>query len=493
MNKIRISSSVKGLDEILDGGLIPSSSYLIVGSPGTGKTILSIQFLFESSKRKSNCLFISLAEPVETIRRNIAAFGWDLSNINFYDLTKLLSDGLEGGEYKVFPASEVEQQPIWSHIYKAIDDYKPDSLVIDSVTVLRYLSVDEYQFRKQVQKLVNILSERKCTSLLLYDPVELEKETSLALAVDGVIYLRNTISTSRLIEHRTVEVLKQRGSNFLSGQHPMRITSEGIVVWPHWVEKLKKQPYERKILSSGISQLDELLGGGIFSGGCTLIVGPSGVGKTTLALQFLTVAAKDGIKGTFYSFEEDPASIQQRCNSVSIPLEKQIENNLISIKEINPLLQYPDEFLAQIRNDIEHNNVQFIVLDSMRGYELAMAEFGNVASHIQNIVNYSRRNKASIFIIAEQEKLTGDLQITDIGISYIADNVLMIRYAEFNGEIIKVINCLKKRIGDFQSELRELKITNNGIMVGNKLSSLQGILTGVPNATTNFTKKSKKV
>lgn len=260
----------------------------------------------------------------------------------------------------------------------------------------------------------------------------------------------------------------------------MRITSEGIKIWPHWVEKLKKQPYQRKILSSGIAALDELIGGGISSGGCTLLVGPSGVGKTTLAMQFLTTSALKGIKCAFYSFEEDPASIQQRCDAVSIPIEKCIENNLIIIKEINPLLQYPDEFLDSIRIDIEHNNVQLLVLDNLKGYELAMAEFGNITAHIQNIVNYIRRNKASIFIIAEQEKLTSDLQITDLGVSYIADNVLLIRYAEHYGEVIKVISCLKKRLGNFQSELREMKITANGIIVGEKLSNLTGVLSGIP-------------
>lgn len=490
MKYSRISTGIKGLDEILDGGLLESSSYLIVGSAGTGKTIMSLQFLTESVKRKSNCLYITFAEPEEVIRRNVSSFGWDISSIKFLDLTKWISKSTTEGEYTVFTPGEVEQEPVWKQIYDVIENVKPQRLVLDSVTFLRYLSIDEYQFRKQVQRFINYLAEINCISFLLFEPTELEKENSLALAVDGVIFLRNTTSPSRLVEHRTVEVLKMRGSSFMSGQHPMRITPEGIVIWPHWVEKLKKQPYQRQILSSGIESLDELLGGGICSGGCTLIVGPSGVGKTTLAMQFLATSAAQGMKSAFYSFEEDPASIQQRCAAVSIPIEKYMEKNNIIIKEINPLLQYPDEFLDFIRNDIEHHNINILVLDSLRGYELAMAEFGNVNAHIQNIVNYIRRNKASIFIIAEQEKLTGDLQITDVGVSYIADNVIMIRYAEYNGEIIKVINCLKKRLGNFQSELREMKIKETGISVGEKLSDLTGVLTGIPVARTT-SKKTK--
>lgn len=480
MNDQRISTGIKGLDEILDGGLTQSSSYLILGSAGTGKTILSLQFLNECIKRKEKCLYITLAEPESIIRRNVSTFGWNLANVKFLDLTEWISKSLSEGEYTIFPPSEVEKEVIWKQINDAIESTRPSRLALDSVTFLKYFSTDEYQFRKQIQRLVNNLSALNCISFLLFEPAELEKENSLTMVVDGVIYLQNKTSSSRLVEHRTVEVIKHRGSSFLSGQHPMRITSEGIKIWPHWVEKFKKQPYQRKILSSGIPALDELLGGGISSGSCTLIAGPSGVGKTTLAMQFLTTSAEKGMKSVFYSFEEDPASIQQRCEAVSIRVEKFLDNNLTLIKEINPLIQYPDEFLDSIRDDIEHNNIQLLVLDSLRGYELAMADFGNINAHIQNIVNYVRRNKASIFIIAEQEKLTGDLQITDLGVSYVSDNVIMIRYAEYYGEVIKVISCLKKRLGNFQPELREMKITDRGILVGEKLSDLTGILTGVP-------------
>ena len=480
MTNTRISTGIAGLDEILNGGLLPSSSYLIVGGPGTGKTILSLQFLSESAKRKTRCLFITFAEPEETIRRNAAAFGWDLAGITIVDFSKTTQESLPDGEYAVFAPSEVESEPVWKRIHEALETHAPERLVIDSATFLRYLSIDEYQYRKQIQGLVNRLSARKCLTLLLFEPTELAKDNALALAVDGVLTLRNDISENRLAEIRTLEVNKVRGSFCMPGRHPLRIAAQGVTIWPHRIEKLKKYTYERKELTSGVAGLDQMLMDGFRTGTCTLISGPAGAGKSTLAIQFMINAATGGHKGVIYTFEEGLASLQERCNALSIPLDKCLEDGSLIVREINPLENYPDEFLELLRGDLENGGADVFVLDSLRGYNLAMEAFGNMIANMQNLINYIRRNRASLFIVNEQEKITGDLQITDLGVSYIADNVLLIRYAEVGGQVIKVINCLKKRLGNYEAELREFRITAQGLEVGDKLVHLRGLLTGVP-------------
>lgn len=483
MKNNRIATGISGLDEIMEGGFAPASSYLIVGGAGSGKTILSLQFFQESITRKAACLYFTFAEPEETIRKNGAAFGWNLDNVVFVDFTRPSEDDDINGEYSVFPPSEVEKTPVWTKIYQAIEAHKPDRVVIDSATFLHYLSTNAYQYRKQTQKLINYLSAGECVSLLLFEPTELEKDTSLALAVDGVISLGNEITRSKITENRTLEINKMRGSSFMAGRHPMRISSKGITIWPHRVEKLKSIAFERKTLSSGIEGLDELLDGGFSSGTCTLITGPSGVGKSSLGTNFLVTAAKNGIKGAFYTFEEGFASILKRSASICIALEDHLENGTILAREINPLQCYPDEFLDMIRTDIEENGVEMIVLDSLRGYNLAMDEFGNLVAHMQNIINYLRGKRVTTFLINELEKLTGEVQITDIGVSYMSDNVLMLRYAEYEGKIIKVISCLKKRLGNFEPELRKFRITADGILVGEQLKYLRGLLTGVPESS----------
>ena len=480
MKNMRKSTGIDGLDEILKGGFIPGASYLILGEAGTGKTILSLQACTESIKRKASCLYVTFAEPEESIRVNAASFGWDLADVVFVDFTREIDQEEINGEYSVFPPSEVEETPIWSRLYQAVEEHDPALVIIDSATFLHYLSLDEYQFRKQAQKLINTLTARGCVSLLLFEPSELEKETSLALAVDGVVAIRNDLTELKITEIRTIEVKKMRGSSFLSGRHPMRITESGITIWPHRIEKLKSIPFERDFLPSGITELDQLLKGGFSTGTCTIISGPSGAGKSSLATQFLCVAAKKGIKGVLYSFEEGGASILNRSNGISIPLEEQIEKHTVFLREINPLEQYPDEFLEIFRIDVEKADARLVVIDSLRGYNLAMEGFGNLVAHMQNLINYCRSHKVTLILVNELENITGDVRITDVGVSYMADNVIMLRYAEHHGRIIKVVSCLKKRLSDFEPELREFQITGNGIVVGQRLDHLRGLLTGVP-------------
>jgi len=482
MKNTRVSTGIDGLDEILKGGFIPGASYLILGGAGTGKTILSLQACNESVKRKASCLYVTFAEPEASIRGNADSFGWDMADVVFVDFTREIGREKINGEYSVFPPSEVEETPIWSRLYQAVEEHDPALVIIDSATFLHYLSRDEYQFRKQAQKLINTLTARGCVSLLLFEPSELEKETSLALAVDCVVAIRNDLTEQKTTEIRTIEVKKMRGSSFLAGRHPMRITATGITVWPHRIEQLKFIPYDRKILPSGIAELDQLLKGGFHTGTCTIISGPSGVGKSSLAAQFLCVAAGKGMKGALYTFEEGGASILSRSNGISLPLEEQIEKRTVLLREVNPLEQYPDEFLEIFRKDVENEGIQLVVIDSLRGYNLAMEGFGNLVAHMQNFLNYCRNHKVTIILVNELETITGGLRITDIGVSYLADNVIMLRYAEYNGRIIKVISCLKKRLSDYEPELLEFKITGNGIVVGERLDYLRGLLTGVPTA-----------
>ena len=387
---------------------------------------------------------------------------------------------LPEGEYAVFSPQEVESEPIWQALNLATEEHRPDRLVIDSATCLLYLSPDPYQFRKQMQRLLQGLSDKDCVSLWLFEAGELQKETSAALATDGVLVLANEPSPSRIVENRTVEVTKCRNSSYRSGRHPMRITNQGIVIWPHWIETLKRIPHERDILSSGIEHLGELLGGGLPDGGCTILSGPSGAGKTTLAMQFLVTAASRGKKIVCYTFEEEPASILGRSREMDIPAEDRIEDGTLQVREISPLVQYLDEFLETVRRDVEKDGVEVFALDNLRSYQLAMAEFGVVSAHLHNLIHYLRHRRASLFLVVEQEKITGDLQITKAGVSYLSDNVLLIRFVESRGEIIKVIHCLKKRLGVFDPQIRAFSIARDGIRVGAKLQHLRGVLTGIP-------------
>lgn len=492
----RIPTSIPGLDEVLHGGLIREHSYLVVGDAGTGKTIFSLQWLRGGVGRGEKSLYITLAEPASKIKQNVAGFGWDLNQIELVDLTiKGEQAGLGLGEYHIFPPSDVEQNPVWQGIYEAVRERRPKFVVIDSVTQLRYLSADEYQFRKQILALVSFLNESGCTSFLAFEPSELERETSVALAVDGIIRLRMHISPSRVIGLRSVQVDKLRGSDFMSGLHPMRITSDGIHIYPHRIEEAGEPHPAEFMLSSGNKELDELLKGGLESGTTTILTGPAGVGKSTLAAQFMVsnFLGGDGDRprlkrAVFYAFEESINAITIRCAGVGIPLKELLEDGSVKIVRVNAMKLYPDELLEMVRNSVEQESCDLLVLDSLRGYQLAMEEFGSSHAHLHNLVTYLSRMGVTTILINEVERITGDLMATEHQISHLADNIILMRYSEQDSRVIKIIGCLKKRLGSFESELRELNISGDGVRVSRKLGNLRGILTGVPDYVPDQTK-----
>jgi circadian clock protein KaiC len=477
----RMPTGIPGLDEAVHGGLIMQNSYLIVGGPGTGKTILSFQWLLEGVRRGESALYITLAEPGGKIERNVRSFGWRLEGIEMVDLTPpAANSNSPEAEYQVFHPSEVERTPVWQGIYDAVEKHKPTRLVIDSITQLRYLSTDEYQFRKQMLSLVSFLGACGCTSFLVFEPNEMERETSVALAVDGIIRLHREVSPNRVIGLRSIEVQKLRGSDFMSGLHQMRIGAQGVSIFPHRVEKPGEVKPGEKLLSTGIPHLDDLLGGGLESGTTTIVTGPAGAGKSTLGMKFLSRSVAAGDPVVLYAFEESAQSIVKRCEGVGMPVREMIDAGTLSIVRINPMELYPDEFLGMVREAVEREGRRVVMVDSLRGYELAMEEFGTMVANISNLVTYLNGRGVTTLLINEVENITGDLKATEFAVSYVADNIILMRYAEYNSRVIKIIACLKKRLGTFEPELRELHITSEGIGVSEKLENLRGILTGVP-------------
>lgn len=476
----RLPTGIPGLDTVLMGGLIPGRTYLIVGRPGTGKTILSLQWLFAGRQRGEAGLYLTLAEPADELAANIACFGWNLEHLAVRELTPVPYLETPAEEYTIFRPDEVESQSIWSTIYQSVEEINPKRVVIDSIAQLRALSVDEYQFRKQVLILVNWLNRRGCTTLILQDPDTAQEETSIALAVDGVIRLWHEIAPARLITIRGLQVDKMRGSDFLSGLHPFRITSAGIVVYPHVIEQPGQASHAEGQIASGIPEVDQMLHGGLEIGTSTIISGPAGVGKTSLALQFVSQAVQAGMPAVVYSFEEPSGFMLQRAARLGIPLESALQTGLLEFHDINPMTMYPDEFLARLRRDVGEKGRRVVMLDSTRGYNIAMEQFGALNVHLHNMLQYLHQKGVTTLLVNEVERLTGELMITEIGVSYIVDNVLLLRYAEVDGRLIHVVSCLKKRMGDFDPDIREFRITPEGIKVGHRLEGLRGVLTGIP-------------
>lgn len=310
---------------------------------------------------------ITLAEPLSDLSANLADLGWDLQGIETVDLSPLSRFPEEGFlEYRVFPAKEVEEVSFWEKIWAAIEEKQPQRLVLNAVAFLQTISPELYQFRRNFLRLVGLLNSRGITTLFIAEPTVLQEEKAISLAVDGVIRLERTVGPSRLLELRALAVQKMRGSDYLSGLHPLRVTSHGLEVYPHRVFPLASPPITGQKLGFGLPRLDEFLGGEVEAGTTTLIAGPSGVGRSTLGPQFLVNAARQNIRGVLYTFEEHPTAIVARAQGVRLPIEDLLESSVLKITAISPLTLYPDEITpdelrAQVRHDVEKEGSTVVI------------------------------------------------------------------------------------------------------------------------------------
>jgi circadian clock protein KaiC len=200
-----------------------------------------------------------------------------------------------------------------------------------------------------------------------------------------------------------------------------------------------------------------------------------------LGTQFVANHAKTGGRGILFTFEEPASFIITRSTGIGAPINDVVESGALKIMRINPLELYPDEFLAMVREAVETDGRQIVMIDSLRGYQFAMEDFGQPQAHIHNLVSYLSRLGVTTILVNEVEHITStSLKATELGVSHLADNIVLLRYAEHAGKVIKVVGCLKKRIGNFESELRQIEVGIDGIRISGKLQHLQGILTGLP-------------
>ncbi len=473
MSQQRLSTGIPGLDEVLMGGLIAGRAYLVRGAPGCGKTTLGMHFLNAGKLQNEITLLITLGELEAQLRLNSSFLGLDLDQIAVLDLSPSSEFFTQVQSYDIFSPAEVERAPITQKIIEQVETLKPQRIFIDSITQFRYLATDKFQFHKQVLSFLRFLKERGITTVLSTEASREAPDEDLQFIADGIINLE--------FHHgeRSLSVQKFRSSDFRVGNHSIRMTSQGIKVFPRLIPEQFDGHFQHESIPSGIPELDELLQGGLERGTITIFTGPSGVGKTTLGMQFMKEAAGRGERSLVCCFEEAPETLLRRCESVNIPVRAMMERGTLSVIPIEPLLYTPDEFANLVRREVEEQGTQIVMIDSIAGYRLSFRE-QELVNHLHAVGRYLKNMGVATLLINETETITGEFRITELGISYLADNIIFLRYLEIQGELHKAIGVLKKRLSDFEKTLREIEITRYGIKVGKPLTNLRGILTGTP-------------
>ena len=471
----RLSLGIAGLDEILHGGLIPKRAYLVRGGPGTGKTTLGVHFLATGAALEENTLLITLGEPAAQILENGQKIGLNLDQVTFLDLSPDSSFFTKVQTYDIFSPAEVEREPVTKQIVEKVSELKPNRVFIDSMTQFRFLAADAFQFRKQVLSCMRFLLESEATLLFTSENSPEVPDNDLQFMSDGVINLQLQE------EKRTISISKFRGSDFRDGIHSLRLGNKGIEVFPKLLPKAYKREFNPEPISSGIPALDELLHGGIERGTVTFIRGASGVGKTTIGLQFMKEAAGRGERSVIYTFEEEVEIILKRSDNINIPARNMMQQGSLSLVKIEPLQYSPDELASIVRKEVEERDVQIVMLDSIAGYSLSMPG-EDLASNLHALCKYLANMGVTVILIDEAGDPSEPNPVSDNNYTYLADNLILMRYMDRHLddtiELRKTIAVMKKRLSDFEKTLREFKITKYGIRVSEALTGLEGILSG---------------
>lgn len=474
----RVPIGVPGLDQLLHGGLIRERSYLVRGGPGTGKTILGLHYLTTGTSRGETSLFINLEEASAEIERNASVLGFDVGDVHFLDLSPESEFFASDRGYDVFESSEVERDPMIETITDRVTDLEPDRVFVDPITQLRFLTTDEYQFRKQALSFMRLLGERGATVLFTTQATEDVSDDDLQFMSDGTIELGHAPTG------RSIDVPKFRGSETESGDHAMEITNRGLAVYPELSPGDHTEAFVSESISSGVPEVDELLDGGIERGTVTVISGPTGVGKTTTGTQFMKEAAGRGEHSVMYLFEESEATFVDRSEAINIPVTEMRERGTLTVEEIEPLDVSPQEFAHVVREQVEQEDADIVMLDGVAGYKLGLqGDEDELVTHLHALNRYLKNMGVTVVLIDEIPNITGEFQATNVGISYLADNIVFLRHLEIGGEMRKVIGVLKMRTSDFERTLRKFEITEHGIKVGEPLTGLRGILSGTPEWT----------
>ncbi len=474
----RSKTGVPGLDDILLGGLISSRLYLVDGDPGAGKTTLALQFLLEGVRAGEKCLYITLSETREELNCGAASHGWSLAGIEIVELVAEAKDLDGDSQVTMYHPSETELHETTSKVLAAVERTNPDRVVFDSLSELRLLAQSSLRYRRQILALKQFFVGRNCTVLLLDDRTSEVSDMQLQSIAHGVISLEQ-LAPIYGAERRRLRVMKFRGTNFRGGFHDFAIREEGLVSFPRLVASEHSEPFTRERIKSGVTALDTLLGGGPDRGTSTLLMGPAGSGKSTIAVQYAVAAAARGDHAAIFAFDESLATLEARSDAIGIKFKEGTRAGEVMVQQIDPAELSPGEFAWRVRECVEMNAAKVVVIDSLNGYLNAMPEEKFLTAQLHELLTYLGRRGVTTLMVVAQHGMVGTMQ-SPVDTSYLADSVVLLRYFEYAGKVKKAVSVLKKRSGAHEESIRELRFDGRGIHLSEPLTQFRGILTGVP-------------
>jgi circadian clock protein KaiC len=475
-------TGIPGLDDVLRGGLPQGQLYLLEGSAGAGKTTLGLQFLLEGVRRGESALWCTLSETEAQLEATARSHGWDLSGIRIVNLTQ--GDGaaaMPDAQYSFFSPAEIELNDVAKAVLDLIENERPRRVVFDPFSDVRLLARDPLRYRRQVLLLREHLARLNATVLLIQEQgLDGPSDPAAEGVVHGIIGLyQQTPDYGQ--PRRRLRVHKLRGLNYREGFHDVVLRTGGLDVFPRLIAAEHALPPDHSEASSGLSELDQMLGGGLFRGTSLLIMGPAGAGKSTLGTQFACAAAARGERCAFYLFDETERAFRARADGLQMPLASEaVGAGIIDIRQVDPAEFSPGQFAHDVRAAVEERGTQMVVIDSINGFLTGMADERHLSMHLHELLTYlSLRNVITILMLNQHGLVTSEPH-SPVEVSYLADSALLIRYFEAGGEVRRAASLVKRRFGSHEVLIREMKIAPPGVHFGQPLRDFRGVLTGQP-------------
>ena len=469
-----IPSGVPGFDDVLRGGLRPGELYFVEGDPGTGKTTFALQFLIEGLRHSERCLLISLAESPEEIAVIAAAHGWSIDGLEMRGLVS--ADDVQSTA--LFDLSEIALDDRVQAMLAEMEALRPDRLVLDTLAALRIYCAQSSSFRHHVERFRSKALELGTTLLVTDEPGGTAELHPRSLAW-GLIRLEQQ-SVSYGPSRRWLWLPKLRGQPYAGGYHDMRIETGGLRVFPRLgADRSLAQPCDG-LVSSGNAALDTLLGGGLECGTSVGIIGPPGSGKSTLVSRFALTAALRGERVALYAFDESLTTFRGRALSQGLDIDSALASEQLRLRQIAPGQMSPGELASELAWEVEQQEARIIVIDSLNGYFQAMPNDPSINLQVHDLLSYlNDRGALTLITLANPSPMNRQVGLP-VDLSYLADTVIVQRYFEAQGTIRYALSVMKKRYGDHERTIREYKIGQGGIIVGEPLSDFRGVLTGTP-------------
>lgn len=474
MNQMmRVKTGVKNLDGILDGGFPSYSVNIIAGPPGSGKTVLSQQIAFNNAGPKSKVLcFTTISEPTMKLIKYQQQF-------TYFDSQKIGSSVIFVDIGQVIRTKGLPEA--MGGILCSVEEHSPSIVVVDSFKAIQDLVQTELENRKFAYDLCVKLTSWECIAFFVgeYTDEEMEQEPIFAIA-DGIVTLSRRERGMQTI--RYIELLKMRGTNYFSGKHPVTITRDGITIYPRVTTPPEPPVFKiaQERISTGIPGLDAMFLGGIPRGTATLVAGGSGTGKTLFGLHFLMAGVAAGEPGVFVTFQETPSPLKTTAKNFGWELEKLEREKKIKLMYTSPVELGVDEHSFLIRETIREMGAKRLVVDNLMGIEIATPDKVRYKDFVYSLVAFLQSRGVTSLLTNEVPELFGSFQLTSYSVSFITDNVILLRYVEVESSVERALSVLKSRGCAHDRGIREYLIGPKGIEIVGKMLGLTGVLGEAP-------------